>query len=318
MRRLVPFSPSACRTAALAVSASMMGCAGPSSVAAPAKAERRVSTTGATQPGGAELSAGLADVFARRELSGAAVILDARSGVVVAVTGDQRAAAPGSSVKPLLVAEALRAGVIASDHRHTCTGGLEVAGTPLRCFGEHGTVDVARGLATSCNAFAFDVAEALGAEAVTDTFEQFGFEVPARPGDMTPEVYAATVGTGHGGLMVTPRELGEAYRTSLLSDGETTNWSDEASKTVREGLIAAVNTPEGTANTCALDGTRVAAKTGTADHDGDGRYDSWLVALAPADAPEIILVVHVADGGTAPEAAAPAAGEILRAWHAQR
>lgn len=296
------------------MSVAVTGCGGPPSIETSKSPDGQ--TTAGARPNA--LSAELAEVLARRASSGAAVILDARTGAVLAATGDERAAPPGSSVKPLLVASALRAGVIGEDHQHTCAGTYTVAGASLRCFAEHGPVDVAHGLATSCNAFAFDVAAALGADAVAESFEALGFDVPDRARDEAPAVYAATVGTGHGGLTVTPRQLGAAYRTALLSADGASRWSDEASAAVRAGLVAAVELPGGTARSCAVDGLRVGAKTGTAGGDGDGGHDSWLVAVAPTEAPEIILVVHVTDGGTAPEAAAPAAGEMLRAWHARR
>jgi peptidoglycan glycosyltransferase len=68
----------------------------------------------------------------------------------------------------------------------------------------------------------------------------------------------------------------------------------------------------GTGRAAALPGIDVAGKTGTAE--GSGGPHSWFMAVAPAEAPTIAVVVMVEGEGTGGTTAAPIAARILRAW----
>jgi len=58
----------------------------------------------------------------------------------------------------------------------------------------------------------------------------------------------------------------------------------------------------------------VAAKTGTAEHAGEGDNHSWLTAFAPYESPEIVVTVLIEEGGEGTQAALPAAKEIIN-WY---
>ncbi|MFD5598588.1 peptidoglycan D,D-transpeptidase FtsI family protein [Leucobacter sp. NPDC058333] len=65
-----------------------------------------------------------------------------------------------------------------------------------------------------------------------------------------------------------------------------------------------VNTPEGLAQKAAIDGVRVAGKTGTAENgtDADGNdlpFTLWFTGFAPVDDPQVAVAVVIADGGGA-------------------
>lgn len=64
----------------------------------------------------------------------------------------------------------------------------------------------------------------------------------------------------------------------------------------------------------------VAGKTSTAEVGAgdDKKNHAWFIALAPADAPEIVLVVLVEEGETGGRTAAPLAAEFLEAYFARR
>ncbi len=87
---------------------------------------------------------------------------------------------------------------------------------------------------------------------------------------------------------------------------------------VQRGLEAAVE--RGTGRQAALQGIRVAGKTGTAEYPGkrDAKGNlpthAWFAAYAPAENPEIAVVVFVYSGGEGSSVAAPVAGEILSAY----
>jgi penicillin-binding protein 2 len=100
--------------------------------------------------------------------------------------------------------------------------------------------------------------------------------------------------------------------------------SPETIKLVQQGMRAAT-APSGTAYGAALPGISVAGKTGTAeffidrnkdglpDRDKDGNLPthSWFVTFAPAEKPQIAMVVFIFEGGEGSQVAVPVAHDIL-------
>jgi penicillin-binding protein 2 len=89
--------------------------------------------------------------------------------------------------------------------------------------------------------------------------------------------------------------------------------SDDNLAIFREGMRQAVSW--GTASTAAVSGVQVAGKTGTAEFGpdlGGGTYEShaWFTGFAPAEDPEVAVVVFLQQGNGAKNAA-PLAGRIL-------
>jgi peptidoglycan glycosyltransferase len=73
----------------------------------------------------------------------------------------------------------------------------------------------------------------------------------------------------------------------------------------------------GTGTAAALQGIKVAGKSGTAER-GDGTNLAWFVAFAPADDPTIAVAVVLENTqSTGGEAAAPLAAAVLRSALAQ-
>ena len=97
---------------------------------------------------------------------------------------------------------------------------------------------------------------------------------------------------------------------------------------VRAGLTAVVNEPGGTAYRSRLPDIRFAGKTGTAQVVKLGqkqnlktdaqqyfsRDHAWFASFAPAEDPEIVVIVLNEHGGWGAEAAAPVASKIIKAW----
>ena len=103
------------------------------------------------------------------------------------------------------------------------------------------------------------------------------------------------------GVMVTPTVI----KSSTLADG-TVRPAPAATKTrilstpvaaQLRGMLEGVTNKGGTAQTAAIDGYRVAGKTGTAQRVVDGRYDgsytASFVGFAPADAPRLSVSVSI-------------------------
>jgi penicillin-binding protein 2 len=97
---------------------------------------------------------------------------------------------------------------------------------------------------------------------------------------------------------------------------------------IRAGMVAAVNTPHGTASVVKMDTVLVGAKTGTGqvvkveqykhlqDKDIPYKYrdHAWITCFAPADKPEIAVTVLVEHGLHGATGAGPVAKRILKEY----
>jgi penicillin-binding protein 2 len=98
---------------------------------------------------------------------------------------------------------------------------------------------------------------------------------------------------------------------------------------VRAGLVAVINEPGGTAFRQRLPDIKWAGKTGTAQVvtlGGKQKLDpttqaylsrdhAWFASYAPADDPEIVVIVINEHGGWGAEGAAPVANKIVQTWY---
>jgi penicillin-binding protein 2 len=103
---------------------------------------------------------------------------------------------------------------------------------------------------------------------------------------------------------------------------------DSSLEAIRDGLTAVVNEPGGTAYRSRLPDIEFAGKTGTAQVMKLGqkqkldpttqayfsRDHAWFASFAPAEEPEIVVVVLNEHGGWGADAAAPAASKIISAY----
>jgi penicillin-binding protein 2 len=98
-------------------------------------------------------------------------------------------------------------------------------------------------------------------------------------------------------------------------------------ETVLKGLLAAVNEPYGTAFLSRLEGVTMAGKTGTAQVVKIGahrlkaeqvgyfqRDHAWFAAFAPADDPQVVVVVLNEHSGFGSSNAAPTAAALVKAY----
>lgn len=92
----------------------------------------------------------------------------------------------------------------------------------------------------------------------------------------------------------------------------------ETLSAIQEGLLGAVVSPGGTAYR-AFEGMEVAAagKTGTAENP-DGDPHAWFAGYAPADDPQITVVVLIENGGEGSQVAAPLFRQVVEAFFALR
>jgi cell division protein FtsI (penicillin-binding protein 3) len=230
---------------------------------------------------------------------------------------------PGSTVKPLVVAEAIEAGLYtARSLIPTYAGSFRVGRLTVRDVHDYGTVNLATLLIKSSNVGAAQVGLSMGRERVWRGLREFGFGEAtgsAFPGEgigvlrdyrQWGEVATATASYGYG-ISVTALQLVRAYG-ALATDGllyplslervEATPagrqvLSPRTAHMVRqylEGVVA----PGGTALRAAIPSYRVAGKTGTVHKAVAGGYSpddyqSLFIGMAPASHPQLVALVMI-------------------------
>lgn len=249
------------------------------------------------------------DALRQRGESGAIVILDAEDGEVLAVAElagrvehpATVARNPASTIKPFLAHAALAEGTAGADDAFVCP----TARDGLECFDEHGEVDLAKGLRTSCNHYAFALADRLPWATLRPRLVDLGLA-------NVPELGSHAESIGHGDLSATPVELAQAYRA--LARDELPG-DPSAGAAVREALAEAVARDDGTGAAARISNLRVAGKTGTSHLDpsesDDARYSAWFAGWAPADAPEVVVVVMLESADPASASAAVVARSLF-------
>jgi penicillin-binding protein 2 len=243
--------------------------------------------------------------------AGAVVAMDPYTGRVMALVNPKRGMAtayqPCSVFKIVVAVAGLTEGVITPETTYTCAGGCWL-------WPGHGTVDLRRALAQSCNPFFERVGERLGYERVHHYAELLGLgnrsginlegeaagKIPAavRPSHVGHlSSHAAGIATSavqlgvllsatvNGGIVFQPQVSGpdgfvprERWRlpTGTVLGG------------LSDGFLSAVN--EGSASSAFDPDVIVAGKTGTCSGVG------WFASYAPADRPEVVVVVFVRPG----------------------
>lgn len=235
---------------------------------------------------------------------------------------------PGSTMKPFTVIAALESGRFdPGSQLETDPGYFRVGDARVRDHRNYGTIDLRTLLVKSSNVGAARLALKLEPRRLWETFYAAGFgrrtgsgfpgEAHGRLRDFLywREVEQATMAFGYG-LSVSVLQLAQAY-AALANDGvlmpvhftpgqvshrvpRRVMSQATARSVVRmlEGVVA----PQGTAPAAAVEGYRIAGKTGTArklGHDGyaEGRHRALFAGMAPASDPRLVMVVMIDEPG---------------------
>ncbi len=207
--------------------------------------------------------------------------------------------APGSTVKLFVALAALQSGVIDKNSTVFCPGYIMVGDHRFHCMHSHGTVNVKRAIAESCDVFFYEVAKKVGIDRLSALFQSFGLgeggleEFPHSKKGLVPTkawkkekknanwTVSDTIQTsiGQGYMNATPIEL--AVAMARLAGGgkrliprlegqelpsfEDMGFDPRHIETILEAAYATVNTPSGTAfrNRISVVGMEMAGKTGT-------------------------------------------------------
>jgi cell division protein FtsI/penicillin-binding protein 2 len=244
---------------------------------------------------------------------GTAVVLDVRSNQVIASyrleVAARRVAYPGSSIKPFTLLALLQSGKLDGQTALVCRRTLTIAGRKLDCT--HPDVkeplDPAAALAYSCNSYFTTVALRVTPPELRDAFvsDGFAFTTSLAPAEATGAVALAPSpaqeqleAIGEWGVKVTPLELARAYRQLALLEAK----HDAKLDPLFNGLTQSV--AYGMAHAAQPDtAMKVAGKTGTAPTDEGKWTQAWFAGYAPAQNPEIVVVVFLEKGHGGAEAA---------------
>jgi penicillin-binding protein 2 len=255
--------------------------------------------------------------------SGTTVVISVASGKVLAAyhpeTAARRVALPGSAIKPFTLLALLESGKVNRQTTLLCNRLLIVSGHKLNCTHPDlkQPLDAAAALAYSCNTYFTSMATRLTPAELRSSFLRDGFGSPSglMPNEAIGVVTLASTqaelqlqAIGEWGVRVTPLELLRGYQhlaqLSLQHDAKLAPLFDGLEGSVSYGM-GHLAQPDS--------GEKVAGKTGTSLVEEGAWRHGWFAGYAPADKPEIVLVVFL-EKGHGPTDAARVAREILTAY----
>jgi len=245
--------------------------------------------------------------------------------------------APGSTFKLVTAAAALQRDFSLSRATYTCSGlphgrvGVRIPGwgtvrDDVLDDHPHGTIDMHDGMVQSCNAYFAQLAVRLGPQALLETAARLGISVA--PSNSLEKLRQSLPQTGYGqGYVVTSPLRMARVAATIAGDGvlrEIRMDSTSSKETSGERLLS----PEAAAllrhymRDVVLEGTgrslrnrewAIAGKTGTAEIKGSPSH-AWFVGFAPYEGrKKIAFAVIVENAGYGGVAAAPVAGDIVKA-----
>lgn len=233
---------------------------------------------------------------------------------------------PGSVMKPFTVAAALKSGKYTENSLiDTNPGSIRVKGYTIRDHNNLGAINLSTLIQKSSNVASTKIALSLPPDGITSMQKQFGFGSKTAlhfPGEQsgiipTPKENEtsrrATVSYGYG-LQVTLAQIAQAY-AALGSGGvlhpltlEKQDKNPVGKRVLDENhamsvvkMMETVTQQGGTAKAAAIDGYRIAGKTGTSRRvNPDGgyytdQYRTVFAGIAPASNPRLVSVILVED-----------------------
>jgi len=136
------------------------------------------------------------------------------------------------------------------------------------------------------------------------------------------QMILAYAAIANGGQLLAPRlvrrvtsEQNEVVFSSERVVRRNVALNPEHRRVIVEGLLAAVNAPGGTAHDAGfLPEWRVAGKTSTAERTAENPPDAWFIGFAPAEKPELAVLVMIEQGGHGGTVSAPLGAKLFAAY----
>lgn len=282
------------------------------------------------------------------ERAGTILVMQPRTGLMLALIneklGVQNATRPGSTFKVVTALALLQHGLLDPEEQLLCEGQIKLGGEDYQCWlrSGHGQQNLLQALANSCNIYFYRAAQKLPAGALAETArkllltERTGINLPEEAAGQLPEWVSPAEGVrfavGHSrALAVTPLQMlqlvaalaneGAVYRPFYPASVaalqqfkpelvQTIQFGRELSL-VREGMRQSV--AYGTGAGARREELQIAGKTGTAAEYFGAKTNGWFMGFAPADKPEVAVVVFLREAQGAQDAA-PLAGRVLQRY----
>ena len=209
---------------------------------------------------------------------------------------------PGSTLKPLVLLALLDSAKLDPAQQFLCRRPLYIGNIRMDCSHAPEIVELNAddAIAYSCNSYVAQVAPHLNPRELVEALRRAGLDSPTglakteaagHVDRLTSPDEIQLVALGEHGIEVTPLELLEAYRKLALLRRTA---STKLSQPVFDGLEHAIT--YGTAHAAYVDGMKTAGKTGTATAPNTARTHGLFVGYAPADQPEIAVIVYIPQG----------------------
>lgn len=233
---------------------------------------------------------------------------------------------PGSTFKALVLAAALEEGVVSESDTFTCTGSVGIGGHTIHCSKRtgHGTQTLAEAVQNSCNPAFIAIGQRLGAEKFYEYFQAFGmtdFTGIDLPGEEKGINWGSDMGitdlavasfgqrftvtplqlvTGfsaviNGGSLYQPYVVQKVTDSSSTVVKETepslvrqvvSEQTSQRARTILETVVS-----QGGGKNAYQAGYRIGGKTGSAETLEDGRTIVSFMGFAPADDPQVIVLM---------------------------
>jgi len=255
---------------------------------------------------------------------------------------------PGSTWKIVTALAGLEEGVITEHTVLSCDGVFRTKGRNFHChkLSGHGSENVRKALADSCDDYFYQVGVKLGADRISKYARLYGFgaktgiDLPAEVAGLAPTTQwklenrggkwyqgdTLNYAIGQGYASVTPLQMAKAY--SFLANGGhpvVPHLNADAAfevppveltinpkhlRIIQEGLRLVVT--GGTGRSAGTLPVPIAGKTGTADHVSGMKPHSWFASYAPYDNPQVTVVVIAESAGHGSDAALPVVRKIYQ------
>jgi cell division protein FtsI/penicillin-binding protein 2 len=238
---------------------------------------------------------------------GALVVMDVASGSILAAhnldAAEQRLERPGSTLKPFVLDALLESGKLDPNQRIFCRRKFRIGSVEMDCTHPASITELNAedAIAYSCNTYVATVAQRLSAPELVDVFRRAGLDSPTGVAENESVGHIAVPANqqelelealGDRGIEVTPIRLLETYRQLALRKRTGANLGPDAP--VFAGLEDSV--AFGMAHAAFVSDMKIAGKTGTAASASTPRTHGFFVGYAPADKPEIVMVVFLEQG----------------------
>ncbi|WP_395463428.1 penicillin-binding transpeptidase domain-containing protein [Wolbachia endosymbiont of Cantharis cryptica] len=258
---------------------------------------------------------------------------------------------PGSIFKVIVALAGLKDGIITPEEKFLCRGHMRIGERKFRCWKSegHGYVSLNEAIASSCNAYFYNVGKEISVDSLVEMARKFGIGSGPLLGTFKEEASGLlpdrdwrarklhsewhlgdtiNLVIGQGYILTTPLQL--AVLSARLATGKEVIPCIEVSKTIQDfpdidvdhlsiiqrAMFDVVNSRIGTASTYKKgfnfsSGIQIAGKTGTPETNSKGKSHKLFIAYGSYYSPRYAISVFI-EHGKAPRQDFLMANEILQ------